>query len=345
MHYVIAGGMGFLGSHLADYILAQNEYNTVFLIDDLSTGSYDNIKHMPLGRVRYHKGDIRNHEIGSQDFQKPDVIFNLACPASPDAYQAIPMHTLDTCYTGTKNLLIQAAQWGCKYVHASTSEVYGDPEVHPQVETYWGNVNSFGPRSCYDEGKRVAEALIYTAIKGQIPQIMQANRLDTPYPVWPAVDARIARIFNTYGPRMQLNDGRVVSNFLVQALQDNDITIYGDGTQTRSFCFVDDTVRGLFELGAAKSVDGPVNIGNPFESTIKQIAEKCIAITKSYSKIIHLPLPKDDPTRRNPCITKAEQVLGWSPKTSLDDGLLLTAAYFQRKLNAISQANVGSTQV
>jgi UDP-glucuronate decarboxylase len=307
-HVCVTGGAGFLGSHLSERLLAQGA--AVTCLDNFVTGTLSNVRHLT--------GDKR-FEVVEHDIAQPipaslppfDEIYNLACPASPPQYQADPVKTALTCAIGTLNVLERAHRDGARVLHASTSEIYGDPEVHPQPETYVGHVNPIGPRSCYDEGKRFAETLC-TDFAGQRRVVV-----------------RIARIFNTYGPRMRPDDGRVVSNFITQALSGRDITIYGNGRQTRSFCYVDDLIDGIVRLMDVQgALPGPVNIGNPAEITVEELAEIVLEMTGSPSRINSLPLPVDDPTRRRPDITRAGSLLGWSPKTPLRAGLAKTIAYF-----------------
>lgn len=299
---LITGGAGFLGSNLALKLLSEGRQVTV--LDDLCTGFRANLPE----NARFVQADVCQPIAGEYD-----EIYHLACAASPDKYQADPLQTLRTNFVGTSNVLELARRCGSSVLFTSTSEVYGDPQVSPQAESYWGNVNSFGPRSCYDEGKRVSEALCYT----------YAERYQ--------VRVRIARIFNTYGPRMAPDDGRVVSNFIVQALKNQPITIYGDGSQTRSLCYVDDQLRGLVALMGAPggNLEPPVNIGNPHELTVKQIAEKIVQICRSSSVLSYRPLPKDDPTRRCPDIQRAKSWFGWEPQVSVEEGLQATADYFR----------------
>jgi len=307
---LVTGGAGFLGSHLCERLV--NEGNHVLCVDNYSTGSKTNIKHLLLKS---------NFEIIRQDVCFPlyvevDEIYNLACPASPVAYQKDPIQTLKTCIIGSYNLLGLAKRTNAKILQTSTSEIYGDPKEHPQPEEYWGNVNPIGIRSCYDEGKRAAETLF-----------MDYHRVHK-------VQSKIVRIFNTYGPKMALTDGRVVSNFIVQALQGKDITIYGDGLQTRSFCYVDDLIDGIYMTmnNTDSNFTGPVNIGNPIEFTMLELAKKIIQITNSSSKIIYEPLPQDDPTQRKPNIQAARKILNWKPTIELEKGLIKTIEYFDKTL-------------
>jgi UDP-glucuronate decarboxylase len=304
---LVTGGAGFLGSHLCDRLIAEG--CTVIVLDDLSTGSRDNIAHL-VGK--------RNFRFVLQDVTTPyevhaDWIFHLACPASPVQYQRNPLKTLITNVVGTLNGLSLAARTGARFLLASTSEVYGDPDVHPQTEDYRGSVSCTGPRACYDEGKRCAETLCFDHHR-------QAG-----------VDIRVARIFNTYGPRMAIDDGRVVSNFIVQALRGDDITVYGEGQQTRSFCYVDDLVDGLMRLMTSPHV-GPINIGNPSEFSIQELSEQVLKLTESKSQIVRAPLPVDDPKQRCPDISKAKSLLGFAPRVSLPQGLAPTIAYFKSRL-------------
>ncbi|HVW28586.1 MAG TPA: UDP-glucuronic acid decarboxylase family protein [Polyangiaceae bacterium] len=304
---LVTGGAGFLGSHLCEKLVDAG--NEVVCLDNLFTGSRENIDHL----LDKHAFEFVRHDVCDRTTLEVDEIYHLACPASPIHYQRNPVRTIRTTVEGTLNVLDLAREVKARVLIASTSEVYGDPQVHPQVETYWGNVNPIGPRACYDEGKRCAEAL--------------AVAYATQY----ATDVRIVRIFNTYGPRMHENDGRVVSNFIVQALQNRPITVYGKGEQTRSFCYVDDLVRGFVAL-MASDVTVPVNIGNPGEFTVKELAEKVIAKTGSKSQIVYEPLPTDDPGRRRPDITRAKQLLGWEPTIPLDKGLDSTIDYFRKRV-------------
>lgn len=306
---LITGGAGFIGSHLSEKLL--NEGNKILCLDNFFTGAKNNIEHL----LKNENFQLIEHDIVNPIFLEPDQIYNLACPASPVRYQENPIKTVKTSTIGLINMLGMAKKTGARILQASTSEIYGDPEIHPQKESYWGNVNPIGIRSCYDEGKRVAETLCFDYHREH------------------GVDIRVARIFNTYGPRMHPDDGRVVSNFIVQALQDVPITIYGDGSQTRSFCYVSDTVSGLIKMMERDNLNGPINIGNPDEITIKELAEKIIYMTKSSSFIEMRPLPKDDPRKRQPDISLARQELNWEPKISLEDGLLKTIEYFRNTLN------------
>jgi UDP-glucuronate decarboxylase len=303
---LVTGGAGFLGSHLCDRLVAQGEH--VLAVDNLFTGSKKNISHL-MSNPYF---EFVRHDVCFPLYVEVDEIYNLACPASPVHYQRDPVQTTKTSIIGAYNMLGLAKRTGAKILQASTSEVYGDPVVHPQTEQYWGNVNPIGIRSCYDEGKRAAETLFF-----------DYHRMHD-------VRIKVMRIFNTYGPRMAEADGRVVSNFIVQALRHRDITVYGDGLQTRSFCYVDDLLNGMMALMASDdSVTGPVNIGNPGEFTIKELAEKVIFITGSTSTIIHENLPRDDPRQRQPDITMAKSVLGWEPAIPLEKGLVKTIDYFR----------------
>lgn len=303
---MVTGGAGFLGSHLIDRLLEKG--CDVLCVDNLFTGSKDNISHL-LGHPHF---EFMRHDITFPLFVEVDEIYNLACPASPVHYQHDPVQTTKTSVHGAINMLGLAKRLGCKILQASTSEVYGDPAVHPQKEDYWGHVNPIGPRSCYDEGKRCAETLFF--------DYHRQHRL----PI------KVMRIFNTYGPRMHPADGRVVSNFIVQALNGEPISIYGDGSQTRSFCYVDDLIAGMIALmETGPEVTGPVNIGNPNEFTIRELAEKVIALTGSRSELVQHPLPTDDPRQRQPDISLARQLLGWEPKIPLDEGLGHTVEYFR----------------
>ena len=304
---MITGGAGFLGSHLADRLLEAG--HEVLCVDNLFTGTKDNIAHLHSDP----SFEFMRHDITFPLFVEVDEIYNLACPASPIHYQHDPVQTTKTSVHGAINMLGLAKRLGCKILQASTSEVYGDPSVHPQSEEYWGHVNPIGPRSCYDEGKRCAETLFF--------DYHRQHRL----PI------KVARIFNTYGPRMHPADGRVVSNFIMQALKNEPITLYGDGSQTRSFCYVDDLVAGLTALmETGPEITGPINIGNPNEFTVRELAEKVIRLTNSTSKIIEAPLPQDDPKQRQPDISKAKRDLGWEPAIQLEQGLVKTIDYFRK---------------
>ncbi|MCK4700233.1 MAG: SDR family oxidoreductase [Bacteroidales bacterium] len=307
---LITGGAGFIGSHLCERLL--NEGNEVISLDNYFTGAKSNIVHL-LNNPYF---ELIRHDVTMPFLIEVDEIYNLACPASPIHYQYNGIKTIKTSVMGAINMLGLAKRIKAKILQASTSEVYGDPKIHPQPETYWGNVNPIGPRSCYDEGKRCAESLFVNYHE-------QNN-----------VRIKIARIFNTYGPRMHPNDGRVVSNFIVQALNGKDITIYGDGSQTRSFQYVDDLTNGIIKLmETPDSITGPINIGNPDEFSIKELAEKIIEFTGSKSKITFEPLPTDDPTQRKPNISKAKEVLQWKPKIKLEEGLVKTIEYFKKTLS------------
>jgi UDP-glucuronate decarboxylase len=306
---LVTGGAGFLGSHLVERLL--NEGNDVICVDNYFTGAKRNIAHL-IGNPYF---EIIRHDITMPFFIEVDEIYNLACPASPIHYQFNPIKTIKTSVMGAINMLGLAKRIKARILQASTSEVYGDPEVHPQTESYWGHVNPIGSRSCYDEGKRCAESLFMN------------------YHLQNDVRIKIMRIFNTYGPRMHPNDGRVVSNFIVQALKNENITIYGDGSQTRSFCYVDDLLEGMIRLmNTRDEFIGPVNVGNPGEFTILELAEKVINLTNSKSKLVFMALPEDDPMQRQPDITLAKKELGWEPKISLDEGLVKTIAYFKTVL-------------
>lgn len=306
---LVTGGAGFIGSHLCERLLIEG--NEVICLDNYFTGSKRNIIHL-LDNPYF---ELIRHDVCSPFFVEVDEIYNLACPASPIHYQYNPIKTVKTSVMGALNMLGLAKRINAKILQASTSEVYGDPEVHPQVETYWGNVNPIGERSCYDEGKRCAETLF-----------MNYNTQNN-------VKIKIVRIFNTYGPNMHPNDGRVVSNFIVQALKGEDITVAGDGTQTRSFQYVDDLLEAMIRMMATRdSFTGPVNTGNPNEFTILELAEKVIELTNSKSKIKFIPLPQDDPTQRKPNIDLAKEELGWEPKIQLNEGLIKTISYFDNLL-------------
>ena len=306
---LVTGGAGFLGSHLCEALLKQG--NEVICMDNYFTGSKSNIVHL-LDNPYF---ELYRHDVTMPAHVEVDEIYNLACPASPIHYQYDPIKTIQTSIMGAINMLGVAKRTGAKILQASTSEVYGDPHIHPQPEEYWGNVNPIGIRSCYDEGKRCAETLFFDYHR-------QNN-----------VRIKVIRIFNTYGPNMHPNDGRVVSNFIVQALKGKDITIYGDGSQTRSFCYCDDLIRGMIAMMATPDeITGPINLGNPHEFTIKQLAELVIELTGSKSQIIYEPLPSDDPTQRQPIIDKAKAILGWEPTVQLREGLVKTIEYFDKKL-------------
>jgi UDP-glucuronate decarboxylase len=303
---LISGGAGFLGSHLAERLLSEG--CQVLCVDNFFTGTRRNIEHL----LQNKNFELLRHDIAHPLFVEVDEIYNLACPASPIHYQRDPVQTTKTSVLGAINMLGLAKRVGAKVFQASTSEVYGDPAIHPQPEEYWGNVNPIGPRSCYDEGKRCAETLFFDYHRQHRLQI------------------KVARIFNTYGPRTHPNDGRVVSSFIVQALTNQPITIFGEGQQTRSFCYVDDLIEGFVRLMATPSdVTGPINLGNPGEFTIAELATKVIELTNSKSQIINLPLPQDDPKQRRPDITKAKAVLDWEPRIALEEGLQRTIGYFE----------------
>ncbi|MFQ6069877.1 MAG: UDP-glucuronic acid decarboxylase family protein [Candidatus Aminicenantales bacterium] len=306
---LVTGGAGFLGSHVCDFLLEKGD--DVVCTDNFFSGNKDNIRHL----FTHPYFELIRHDIIHPLFVEVDKIYHLACPASPVHYQYNAIKTVKTNVMGTINMLGLAKRIKARILLASTSEVYGNPEIHPQVESYWGNVNPIGIRSCYDEGKRVAETLM-----------MDYHRQNK-------VDIRIARIFNTYGPRMALNDGRVVSNFIIQALRGEPLTVYGDGSQTRSFCYVSDLVEGVYRLMEEEDFIGPVNLGNPEEHTILDIAELILKLTGSKSKIIHQPLPPDDPARRSPDISLARKKLDWKPRVELEVGLKKTITYFKKKLN------------
>lgn len=302
---LITGAAGFLGSHLTDALLAEGY--SVIGVDNLSTGSLENLEHLQ-SEPRF---EFRQHDICTPfDFGKVDYVFNFASPASPEDYSRLGIETLEAGSSGTRNALELTSKYGARFLHASTSECYGDPTVHPQTEDYWGNVNPVGPRSVYDEAKRFSEALVMA------------------YHRYRKVDTRLVRIFNTYGPRLHAEDGRVISNFMIQALQGHDLTVYGTGSQTRSFCYVSDEVDGFLRL-ARSDEHLPVNIGNPNEWTILDCAQAVLRVTGSASKIIFKPLPVDDPSQRRPDITRARNLLGWEPKIDLETGLRLCLEYFQ----------------
>ncbi|MGH7004070.1 MAG: UDP-glucuronic acid decarboxylase family protein [Alphaproteobacteria bacterium] len=303
---LVTGGAGFLGSHLCERLLARGD--DVLCVDNFFTGTRGNIEHL-LGIKNF---ELLRHDITHPLFVEVDEIYNLACPASPIHYQRDPVQTTKTSVIGAINVLGLAKRLKCKVLQASTSEVYGDPTVHPQPEEYWGNVNPIGPRSCYDEGKRCAETLFFD------------------YRRQHGMPVKVARIFNTYGPRMHPNDGRVISTFVVQALGNADITVHGDGLQTRSFCYVDDLVEGLTRLmDTGSDTTGPINLGNPGEHTILATARRIIEMTGSRSKVVHLPRPENDPMQRKPDIAKAQALLGWQPKLDFEQGLARTIEYFR----------------
>lgn len=308
---LVTGGAGFLGSHLCDRLLAAG--NDVLCVDNFFTGSRDNVLHL-LDNPHF---ELMRHDVTFPLYVEVDEIYNLACPASPIHYQHDPVQTTKTSVHGAINMLGLAKRVRARIMQASTSEIYGDPAVHPQPEEYWGNVNTIGPRACYDEGKRCAETLFF--------DYHRQHRLDI----------KVIRIFNTYGPRMHPNDGRVVSNFIIQALKGEPITIYGDGQQTRSFCYVDDLIEGFLRfMDTPAGVTGPINLGNPGEFTMLELAEKVIRLTRSDSKIVHKPLPQDDPKQRQPDIAKARALMEWEPVVSLEEGLARTIAYFRGRFFA-----------
>ena len=303
---LVTGGAGFLGSHLMDRLLEQG--HDVLCVDNLFTGTKRNIEHLHA----HPRFEFIRHDVTFPLYVEVDEIYNLACPASPIHYQHAPVQTTKTSVHGAINMLGLAKRLKCRILQASTSEVYGDPDIHPQTESYWGNVNPIGPRSCYDEGKRCAETLFFD------------------YHRQHSLEIKVARIFNTYGPRMHPSDGRVVSNFIIQALKGEPITLYGDGNQTRSFCYVDDLVNGLMRLmDTPATLTGPINLGNPVEFTMRELAELVLAETKSSSPIVTRPLPQDDPRQRKPDISLAEKHLGWMPTIPLREGLKPTVAYFR----------------
>lgn len=307
---LVTGGAGFLGSHLIDRLLDKGD--EVVCVDNLFTGSKRNIDHLH-GNPRF---EFLRHDVCFPLYVEVDEIYNLACPASPIHYQHDPVQTTKTSVHGAINMLGLAKRLKCKILQASTSEVYGDPAVHPQIEEYWGNVNSIGPRSCYDEGKRCAETLFFDYHRQHDLKI------------------KVMRIFNTYGPRMHPNDGRVVSNFIMQALKGEPLTIYGEGDQTRSFCYVDDLVDGMIRLmNSSDDITGPINIGNPVEFTIKELALEILEKVKSKSSLVFVPLPLDDPKQRQPDISKAKELLNWHPKIQLNDGIKSTVSYFESFLD------------
>jgi UDP-glucuronate decarboxylase len=307
---LVSGGAGFLGSHLCERLLERGD--EVLCVDNFFSSTRHNVAHL----LDNHRMELLRHDVTFPLYVEVDEIFNLACPASPVHYQFDPVQTTKTNVIGAINMLGLAKRLKIKVLQASTSEVYGDPTVHPQTEEYWGNVNTIGRRSCYDEGKRCAETLFFD------------------YRRQHKIPIKVVRIFNTYGPRMHPNDGRVVSNFIVQALQGDNITIFGDGSQTRSFCFVDDLIDGMLRMmNTPPEVTGPINIGNPGEFTIRELAELVIELTASKSKLIFESLPSDDPRQRQPDIAKAKAVLGWEPQTQLREGLIRTIAYFEKMLS------------
>lgn len=308
MRVLVTGGGGFLGSHLCDRLV--NQGYDVICLDNFFTGSKENISHL-LGKSNF---EFIRHDVTFPFYAEVDWIFNLACPASPVHYQRDPVQTLKTSVHGAINVLGLAKRTGARIFQASTSEVYGDPDIHPQEEGYWGSVNPIGIRACYDEGKRCAETLFFD------------------YHRQHGVDIRVGRIFNTYGPRMLPNDGRVVSNFIVQALQNLDITVFGDGKQTRSFCYVDDLIEGLVKFMHSEGSVGPLNLGNPQEFEVTELANRIIELTNSKSKIVYSELPKDDPKRRRPNIDKAIKLLNWEPSVNLEEGLITTIDYFAKRV-------------
>jgi UDP-glucuronate decarboxylase len=313
---LVTGGSGFIGSHLCERLLQDG--HEVLCVDNFYTGARSNVRHL----FSHSNFELVRHDVCFPLYAEVDEIYNLACPASPIHYQFDPVQTTKTSVHGAINMLGLAKRVKAKILQASTSEVYGDPAVHPQTEGYWGNVNPIGPRSCYDEGKRCAETLFFDYRRQHDLAI------------------KVARIFNTYGPRMHPNDGRVVSNFIVQALQNQDITVYGEGTQTRAFCYVDDLVDGLVRLmNTVHDVTGPINLGNPGEFTIRELAETIIGLTGSSSKVVHKPLPMDDPRQRRPDISVANELLGWKPMVELTDGLRKTIGYFERLLGGDQLVN------
>ena len=305
---LVSGGAGFLGSHICERLIMQNK--EVICLDNFQTGRRQNI----INLLKSPRFEIMRHNLWEPIYPEVSQIFNMACPASPIAYQKDPISTIKTAVLGAINMLGLAKRTGAKIFQASTSEVYGDPQIHPQTEDYWGHVNPIGTRACYDEGKRCAETLFFD------------------YHRQFGIDIRVARIFNTYGPKMQIDDGRVVSNFIVQALKDEDITVYGNGDQTRSFCYVDDLVDGIFALTSGNAVAQPFNIGNPAEITVLELAEIICRHCESKSKIKFKPLPSDDPTKRKPNINRIREHTGWEPKVSLTDGIKETIKYFRSVL-------------
>ena len=312
MRVLVTGGAGFLGSHLCERLLSDG--HEVLCVDNFFTGRKSNVRHL----MNNPDFELLRHDVTEPLRVEVDQIYNLACPASPVHYQYDPIHTMKTSVLGAMNMLGLAKRLGVQIFQASTSEVYGDPEVHPQPEGYWGKVNPIGIRSCYDEGKRCAETLFFD------------------YHRQHDISIKVARIFNTYGPRMNPDDGRVVSNFIVQALQGEDITVYGEGQQTRSFCYVDDLISGFVcFMNSDSDVTGPVNLGNPGEFTVRELAEHVIDLTGSPSKLVFKPLPQDDPRQRKPDISKAKSLLNWQPEVKLDEGLKRTIAYFEKLLTAV----------
>ena len=313
MKVLVTGGAGFIGSHLCERLLAQG--HEVVCLDNFFTGRRENIRHL----LDYPEFELLRHDVCEPLLLEVEQIYNLACPASPVHYQYNPIKTVKSNVMGTLNMLVLARRVGARILQASTSEVYGEPNEHPQCETYWGNVNPIGLRSCYDEGKRVAETLM-----------MDYHRQNH-------VDTRIARIFNTYGPRMAESDGRVVSNFIVQALRGEPLTLYGDGSQTRSFCYVDDLVEGLLRLMSAQGIYQPVNLGNPGEFSIRQLAETIAEMCGRKIQIAYRPLPQDDPTQRRPDITRARELLDWQPTVDLRQGLERTVSYFSERMKRLTR--------
>lgn len=304
---LVTGGAGFIGSHLCERLL--REGNEVICLDNFFTGRKVNIAHL----MKNPMFELVRHDVIEPVLLEVDQVYNLACPASPIHYQYNPVKTIKTNIIGTLNMLGLAKRVKARILQASTSEVYGDPKVHPQPEEYWGNANPIGPRACYDEGKRCAESLMFA------------------YHMQNGVDIRVVRIFNTYGPRMLRNDGRVVSNFIVQALDGKDITVYGDGSQTRSFCYIDDMVEGMIKMMNKEELSGPVNLGNPSEFTVMELAETVKRLTGSSSKVVHKELPQDDPVQRQPDITLAKKHLGWAPTIELEEGLKRSIEYFSKE--------------
>ncbi len=310
---LVTGGAGFLGSHLCEKLLERG--HEVLCVDNFYTGRRANVSHL----LKHPLFEIQRHDISFPLYVEVDEIYNLACPASPVHYQSDPVQTTKTSVHGAINMLGLAKRVKAKFLQASTSEVYGDPSVHPQPESYWGNVNPIGMRSCYDEGKRCAETLCFD------------------YHRQCQVEIKVARIFNTFGPRMHPNDGRVVSNFILQALQNEPITVYGEGSQTRSFCYVDDLIEGLMRLmETGCEVTGPINLGNPSEFSVKELALMVTKLTGSKSKIVYEPLPQDDPTQRRPDITLAQSILGWKPQVDTEEGLVKTIEYYRGMLSQLS---------
>ena len=308
MKILITGGAGFIGLNLSKKLVKDG--HTVTILDNFSSSSKKKLQNLEL----FENINLLVDDVCHTSFKNCDALINLACPASPPRYQSMPLETLDTCFLGTKNCLDFCLKNNIKLIHASTSEIYGDPLVHPQKEDYYGNVNTFGPRSCYDEGKRISETLCYEYKKK-------------------GAEVNVIRIFNTYGPYMDSDDGRVISNFINQALKDENITIYGDGTQTRSFCFIDDLVDGISKiLDSEINLDRPINLGNPEEYNVSEIANKIIDQTCSRSKIVFHELPKNDPLKRKPCIESAKNFFSWQPKVSIDEGIRETVNYFRSKL-------------